>query len=100
MIPPLPRRSAGHGLRIELEELVRMGLLLPTKWQAAAGWRRELRLPPRDYPRQPRTATRPVCWSGTARAIIVFERRGVGRRLIGYCARGDAWTSGAREVFG
>jgi hypothetical protein len=100
MVPPLPRRSAGRGLRISLEELVRLGLLLPTQEQARAGLRRELRLSPRDYPRQPRAAVRQVCWSGTARAIIVFERRGVGRRLLGYCRRGDAWVSEPREVFG
>jgi hypothetical protein len=100
MVPPLPRRSPGHGLRLELEELVRMGLLLPTLEQAAAGWRRELRLPPPGWPRAP-LAARQMCWSGAATPVPVWARRGVaGRRLLGYCRRADAWVSEPREVFG
>jgi hypothetical protein len=99
--PPLPRRSPSSGLRIELEELVRLGLLRPTVEQAARGWRITLRLPPHAYPWLPRPPVRPIQWSGAAQAVVVWSRRGrAGRRLIGYCRRADAWTSGAREVFG
>jgi len=98
--PPLPRRSPNAGLRIELEELVRLGLLRPTVEQAASGWRATLRLPPRDYPWLPRPPVRPILWSGEAQAVVIWKRRGAGRRVIGYCRPGDAWTSGGREVFG
>jgi hypothetical protein len=102
MVPPLPRRSGAAGLPISLKELIRLGLLLPTPTQAAlgCGWRRELRLPPRDYPHQPRPPVRPINWSGEARAVVVWQRRGAARRLIGYCRRGDAWCSAPRAVFG
>lgn len=102
MVPPLPRQSPGHGLPIGLEDLVRIGLLLPTPAQAAFGLRRELRLPSFNFPRQPRPPlSRQVCWSGESRPVPIWARRGAaGRRLLGYCRRGDAWTSGAREAFG
>jgi len=100
MIPPLPRRSGAAGLRISLEELVRLGLLLPTQEQAAGGWRITLRLPPHGYPWLPRPTARPIAWSGEARAAVVWSKRGAARRLLGYCRRGDAWVSEPREVFG
>lgn len=100
MIPPLPRRSPSSGLRIELEELVRLGLLRPTAAQLARGLRRELRLPPFNFPRPPRAAARQVCWSGEARAVVVWSKRCGGQRLIGYCHRADAWASDPRAVFG
>ena len=77
-----------------------MGLLLPTQGQAAAGLRRELRLPPPGWPRAP-LAARQMCWSGAAAPVPIWARRGVaGRRLLGYCRRADAWVSEPREVFG
>lgn len=78
-------------------DLLRYGLLLPRRGERVP--RRILRVPRPDAVPAP---ARPMCWSGERGwelTIPVFSGRRA-RRLLGYCRRGDAWTSGAREVFG
>jgi hypothetical protein len=81
---------------ISIEELVRLRLLLPRPGERVP--RRILRVPRPDAVRAP---AQPVRWSGERGldlTIPIFAR--AGRKLIGYCARGDAWTSDPRVVYG
>jgi hypothetical protein len=74
-------------------ELARAGLL------RCAGVRRELRLPPGSPPVPPLELGEAIKWSGEFSIQIFSRRRGQLRRLVGYCRRGDAWTSDPRAVF-
>lgn len=80
---------------ISLEDLVRLGLLLPRPGDRVP--RRILRVPhPDRAPPPPRT----MCWSGEAGrelTVPVFSAAGL---LLGYCTRGDGWTSDPNTAFG
>lgn len=80
---------------VDLEDLLRWGLLLPRQGQRKP--RRILRVPRPDCAPPP---PRPMSWSGEAGldlTVPVFSSRG---RLMGYCRGGDGWTSDPRRVYG
>ena len=80
---------------ISLDELLRLGLLLPRPGQLVP--RKILRVPHPDLAPPP---PRAMIWSGErARALTipVFDARA---KLLGYCRRGDGWTGDPRIVFG
>lgn len=80
---------------IALDDLVRLGVLLPGPGQPRL--RRILRVPHPDRAPPP---PRPMMWTGDRGrelTVPVFDAR---RRLLSYCARGDGWASDPRLVYG
>lgn len=80
---------------VSLEDLLRIGLL-----RSLPGQRRPRRLLHVPHPDAIHAPARVMQWSGErGRDLVVpvFSARG---RTLGYCRRGDAWTSRPAEVFG
>lgn len=74
------------------DDLIRMHIFAPPPGYVPP--RRILHLPPCPADMSIPAPPEAVCWSGEHRLPIpVFSRTGA---LIGYCARGDAWTSDPR----
>lgn len=80
---------------ISLDELLRLGLLLPRPGQRVP--RKILRVPHPDRAPPPGS---PVMWSGEAGRGLTVPVFSVAGRLLGYCKRGDGWTSDPRAAFG